>query len=37
MKTKFIKKESPDGFENRAVLTSLSKAVGRGSEVRSSI
>ena len=33
----FVKKDSPDGFQNRSVMTSLRQEVGRGSEVGLSI
>ena len=37
MNTHFIKHDSTDGFENRAVLTALRQDEGRGSEVGSYI
>ena len=35
--THFVKKYSPDGFQNRSVMISLRQEVGRGSEVGLSI
>ena len=37
MNTDFFKQDSPDGFENRALLTSLRQSVRHVSEVGSSI
>ena len=37
MNTYFIKQDSPDGFDNISVFKELRKAVGRVSEVGSSI